>query len=135
MTKNNSTASLVIAILALVIAGVAMFRSAPAGNDLGTVRFEKDSFTEGIFVGTNRQVGIARTGALTSSASVALTSTFSQITAGTTTAKFKSSTTKGTCFELNATSTATTINMTFAATTTGQSVVGLIPQLRYGVCP
>jgi hypothetical protein len=54
----------------------------------------------------------------------------------TTTVSFTTlSTSKGVCLNLTATSSAQPINMTFAASTTGQSTAGVIPVIKFGVCP
>ena len=65
---NNVTT--VIAILALVLGGVAVFSDGtpvppeylPVG---GTVGYQKQSFLEGFYAGTSRQVEVTRTGAVT----------------------------------------------------------------------
>ena len=56
-------------------------------------------------------------------------------TSGTTTLSLLStSATKGLCIPLNATSTNTLLNMTFAASSTAVTTVGVIPVIRYGAC-
>lgn len=100
-------------------------------------------FPEGISVGTTGQFAVSKAGVVsttgaistsgavsTSAGSLSVTGTGTSTVAVTTT-----STTKGVCFNLIATSSATAINMTFAASTTAASTVGIVPILRYGVCP
>lgn len=54
----------------------------------------------------------------------------------TTTADFTTTSTgKGTCFNLTATSSANPINMTFAASTTAATTQGIIAVFKFGRCP
>ena len=55
-------------------------------------------------------------------------------TATTTVSLLSSSASKGTCFQFNATSTNTVLNMTFAASTTAWTTVGVAPIISYGAC-
>ncbi len=62
-------------------------------------------------------------------------STIMESTTATSTAVFTSSSgTQGFCLQFNATSTNTLLNMTFAASTTAQTTVGVAPIVRYGAC-
>lgn len=58
---------LIIATLALVIAGVAVaLRSGLfLGSGSGATHFQKESFYEGLFVGTGRQINFSRNGTMT----------------------------------------------------------------------
>jgi hypothetical protein len=61
MTKEKI--ALGIAILALVVAGVAIVKGGNASFG-GTTEFQKKSFVEGLFAGNSRQLEITRNGAL-----------------------------------------------------------------------
>ena len=66
-----------IATLALVIAGVVVFggSSSPSG---GTTSYQRQSFLEGFWAGTGRQLNVSRAGVITSSAGATFTTgTFS----------------------------------------------------------
>lgn len=67
--------------------------------------------------------------------SLTSTGNYSQTTTGTSTTFIKtSSATKGWCAEFHATSSNTLLNMTFAASSTDISTVGVSPIVRYGAC-
>lgn len=125
-------------LIAIVIAVGAFLQSAGgvsvglvSPNDLTSTNFTQLTASDGLAVGTSQQFQVSSAGALSTSAgSLSVTGTGTSTVAVTTT-----STTKGVCFNLIATSSATAINMTFAASTTAASTVGIAPILRYGVCP
>lgn len=56
---------LIIATLALVIAGVAVALNSGLFLGSGATHFQKESFYEGLFAGTNRQINISRDGTMT----------------------------------------------------------------------
>jgi hypothetical protein len=133
---NTNIVASVLAAIALIISIWGAFPTQENfGRASGPQHLQAESFMQGLAAGARDQFSVSNAGALSSSAAVALTSTFSQITSGTTTAKFQStSSSKGACFELNATSTNTKINITYAASSTA-STVGVIQVVRYGACP
>ena len=68
-TKIGLTIAILIAVVAL---GVVVFKDngVPLG---GNAHYQKQSFIEGFYAGTSRQLEISRTGALTTSADVTIT--------------------------------------------------------------
>lgn len=81
MTKLNF-AAIVIAILAVVIAGVAMLQSG-ATSFQGNTSFQKQSFMEGFYAGTGRQFEVTRAGLPVFNAGVLFSSAFSTSSQGT----------------------------------------------------
>lgn len=80
MTKAKIIGA-VVAIIAVVIVGVAMYRL--AGPLLGgAVHYVKESFVEGLYVGTSRQVEIDRDGRVTLGSKAEGTCNLEQASAG-----------------------------------------------------
>jgi len=131
-------------LIAIVIAVGAFLQSAGgvsvgvvSPNDLTSTNFTQITASDGLAVGTSQQFQVSSAGVVSSSGALGTTAGSLSVTGtGTSTvAVTTTSTTKGVCFNLIATSSATAINMTFAASTTAASTVGIAPILRYGVCP
>lgn len=112
MTKN-----IIIGVLAVLV--LVFGFQAFSGGVGGTTNFNDLSIDT-----------LAVAGTITSTGTITNTST------GTSTLFMKStSAVKGACTEFNATSSATVLNLTYAASTTiSQSTVGVIPVIKYGVC-
>lgn len=94
-----------------------------------------NEFSEGLKAGKTNQFVIDNTGTLTASGALVTTGSITATNSGTSTLNMKStSTTKGFCTEFNATSSATVLNLTYAASTTASTAVGIAPIVRYGAC-
>jgi hypothetical protein len=120
--------TLIVSVLAIVIAGVAIFKE-PAPQLSGIVEYQKKSFVEGLYAGTGRQAEITRLGAATlASLSITGDATVSGGTLNVTTSNTATSTVIGGCFQFYATSTATAHKFQ-ASTTPG------IMYSQYGACP
>jgi len=116
--------AIVIAVGALLQSAGGVNAGAVSPNDSASTNFTQLTASNGLAVGTSQQFQVDANGNIATAGS-------GTTTVGVTT----TSTTKGVCFNLIATSSATAINMTFAASTTAASTVGIAPILRYGVCP
>lgn len=108
-----------LATIALVLSGVAMFKtpdgatSDPLG---GTSVYQKTSFMEGLFVGRNRHIDIQNDGDITIGSTATTTLDFNFA-----------------CFQFNPTSTAT--NVKIRATTTASGIaLGSAFYSSYGTC-
>jgi hypothetical protein len=80
MTKE--TIALVIATLAFVVAGVAIFFGSGGTSFSGITEYQKKSFSEGFFAGSNRQTEVDRNGRVTLGAYAEGTCNLSQSTPG-----------------------------------------------------
>lgn len=117
--SNIKKIILVIATLALVIAGVAFaLRSGLFLGSSGATHYQKESFVEGLFAGKSREVEITRTGDVNIGGG----------TLNVRTANTATSTIIGGCFQFYATSTATALKFQ-ASTTPG------VMYSQYGSCP
>lgn len=114
MIKNIITSAVTALVVTLIVFGlVGGFQSAPKAG--GTTNFDALTLDSGDLT--------------ISSGAVSVTST------GTTTASFLStSATKGFCMSFNATSTNTLLNLTYAASSTAYTTVGVAPIIRFGAC-
>lgn len=127
--KSNRNLWVALIAVAIIALGGYVFPSMKAvlganPTDFDATNFSKLTASNGFSVGTSQQFVVSSAGAVTN------TSTGTTTVGVTTT-----STTKGICFNVNATSSNTAVNMTFAASTTAISTVGIVPVLRYGTCP
>lgn len=140
MTKDQFVSG--VAVLALIVAGVAAFVAfSAAGTFGGNTSFQKQSFFQGLFAGNSRQLEITNAGVLSSEANA----TFADLTLSggnltVTQANTATSTVQAGCWQGVATSTATPIAFTLStiATTTtmanGQTNNGFV-LWKYGSCP
>lgn len=134
MTTFQKSVGLVIAgiVVGLLFSAVV---SKLSPTKLGGVYHQTvEEFYAGLKAGTSNQFVVSEAGAITAVGAVTSTGNLTVTTTGTTTAKFLStSTTKGYCQQFHATSSATLLNQTYAASSTA-STVGVIPVIRYGAC-
>jgi hypothetical protein len=115
--------ALVIAALAFLVSGVAIFKtpSAPLG---GIGHQQKESFTQGLWAGNSRQFEVDNTGDVTAG-DVTLT-----------TSNTATSTLIVGCIQMYATSTASPGYLTFtSASTTGATGTSFLPSWTFGTCP
>ena len=129
---NKQSLGIGIAILALVVSGFAVYLGTPGDSfSGGSQSWTKQSFMQGFWAGTGRQLNVTNAGVLTSSAN----GTFADLTLSggdltvTTTNTATSSIEVG-CVDSYATSTATAVRLSATTTVTG----GTIALWVFGSC-
>lgn len=128
MKKENL--SFAVSLIAIVIALGALL-SGPTGMKAGAISPTDGDATNltAVTVSRGLAVGSASQFQVDSSGNIAVTGT-----ATTSLSLLSTSATKGACIPFNATSTNTLLNLTFAASTTAATTVGVAPIIRYGAC-
>lgn len=126
MENKNFPWAIALALVAIVIATIALFAAFSHSSGFGN---KTASFWDAL------SYKVSGTEIVSASRSATFTGGIFSSSATTSVSLLSTSATQGVCLPVNPTSTATLMNLTFAATTTGQSTVGVIPVLRYGACP
>lgn len=127
---NKEKFSFGMSLVAIVIALGALF-SGPIGMKAGAIAPSDGDATNltAVTVSRGLAVGSASQFQVDSSGNIAVAGT------GTTSLSLTSSSaTKGACIPFNATSSATLLNLTFAASTTAVTTAGVAPIIRFGAC-
>lgn len=142
MTKDQFVSG--VAVLALIVAGVAAFVAFSAtGTFAGVAHNQKESFMQGLFAGQGRQLSISNAGVLTSSAAMTVTANASIGAAAgggvltIPTSNTATSSIRVGCIQFNATSTATVGHLEFntqGTTTLNGTSAGSVAW-KYGSCP